>query len=186
MQIIELATADEATRNQAANLLIEGFATFSPTSWRTLAEAIEEIHEALAPEKICRVAVDEAGVVLGWVGGIPGYQGRVWELHPIVVDPRHQRQGIGRALIQDLETQVRQRGGLTLTLGTDDEIGLTSLAGVDLYPDIAHHIQTIRNPGGHPYEFYQKCGFVISGLVPDANGYGKPDIIMAKRVQLRG
>ena len=29
---------------------------------------------------------------------------------------------------------------------------------------------------------YQKCGFVIVGVVPDANGPGKPDILMAKRV----
>jgi hypothetical protein len=35
---------------------------------------------------------------------------------------------------------------------------------------------------GHPFEFYQKCGFVIVGVVPDANGYSKPDILMAKRV----
>lgn len=182
MQIIDLDPNNSEALTQAANLLIDGFATFSPTSWRTFAEAIEEVHEALASEKICRVAVGEAGVVLGWVGGIPGYHGRVWELHPIVVDPRRQRQGIGRALIQDLEAQVRHRGGLTITLGTDDEVGLTSISGIDLYPDIGHHMQTIRNLRGHPYEFYQKCGFVISGLVPDANGFGKPDIIMAKRV----
>lgn len=183
MQIIDLDPNNSEALTQAANLLIDGFATFSPTSWRTFAEAIEEVHEALAPEKICRVAVDEAGVVLGWVGGIPGYRGRVWELHPIVVAPQRQGLGIGRALIQDLEEQVRQRGGLTITLGTDDEVGLTSLSGIDLYPDIGHHMQTIRNLRGHPYEFYQKCGFVISGLVPDANGFGKPDIVMAKRVK---
>lgn len=181
--IIDLDPNNQSQIDQAANLLIEGFALFSPSSWRTFAEAIAEVHEALAPEKICRVAVDDQGVVLGWVGGIPGYRGRVWELHPIVVAPHHQRQGIGRALIQDLEALVRRRGGLTLTLGTDDEVGQTSLGGVDLYPDIAGQISAIRNLHGHPYEFYQKCGFVIYGLLPDANGFGKPDILMAKRVQ---
>ena len=34
----------------------------------------------------------------------------------------------------------------------------------------------------HPYEFYQKQGFVIIGVMPDANGLGKPDILMAKSV----
>ena len=32
------------------------------------------------------------------------------------------------------------------------------------------------------YEFYQKIGFSFVGVIPDANGFGKPDIIMAKRV----
>jgi aminoglycoside 6'-N-acetyltransferase I len=35
---------------------------------------------------------------------------------------------------------------------------------------------------GHPYEFYQKMGFAIVGVMPDANGIGKPDIYMAKRL----
>ena len=59
--------------------------------------------------------------VLGWIGGIRQYDGNVWELHPLVVKPSYQGQGIGRALVTDLEEQVRQRGGLTLWLGTDDE-----------------------------------------------------------------
>jgi hypothetical protein len=53
---------------------------------------------------------------------------------------------------------------------------------VNLYPDVFEHIAKIRNLRGHPYEFYQKCGFVIVGVVPDANGLGKPDIYMAKRI----
>jgi aminoglycoside 6'-N-acetyltransferase I len=28
---------------------------------------------------------------------------------------------------------------------------------------------------GHPYEFYMKIGFSIVGVMPDANGVGKPD-----------
>ena len=78
--------------------------------------ALAEVHEALAPGRICRVALDEAGAVLGWVGGIRGYGGNVWELHPLVVRPDRQRQGIGRALVADLEAQARARGGLTLWL----------------------------------------------------------------------
>jgi aminoglycoside 6'-N-acetyltransferase I len=27
----------------------------------------------------------DAGITVGWVGGLPEYMGRVWELHPLVV-----------------------------------------------------------------------------------------------------
>ena len=113
------------------------------------------------------------------------YDGRVWELHPLVVHPEHQRKGIGRALVADLEDRVRERGGLTLWLGTDDEDNRTTLSEVDLYPDPLAHLARIRNLRGHPYEFYRKVGFVLVGVMPDANGWGKPDICMAKRIQQR-
>ena len=94
----------------------------------------------------------------------------------------HQGKGIGRALVADLEEQVRERGCITLWLGTDDEDNLTTLSEVDLYPNVLGHLAGIKNLRGHPYEFYQKLGFVIVGVMPDANGLGKPDIFMAKRI----
>jgi aminoglycoside 6'-N-acetyltransferase I len=136
----------------------------------------------LETDRICRAAVDEEGNLLGIIGGIPGYDGNVWELHPLAVQPSLQGQGIGRALVEDLEAQVRLKGGLTITLGTDDEDGMTSLSNTDLYENLWEKIRDIRNLKGHPFEFYQKMGYVISGIVPDANGPGKPDILMAKKV----
>ena len=120
--------------------------------------------------------------VLGWIGALPEYEGNAWELHPLIVHPAHQGKGIGRALVADLEEQVRARDGLTLYLGTDDEDFMTSLSQVDLYENPWEHIANIRNLKGHPYEFYQKMGFTIVGVIPDANGWNKPDIMMAKRV----
>jgi len=183
MHLIDLTLDATPYINQAAGLLVDGFKASAPLAWPNHAAALAEVHEALDAGKICRAAVDERDTVIGWIGAAPHYRGRVWELHPLVVAPGQQGKGVGRALVADLETMVRQRGGQTIILGSDDEMGQTSLSGVDLYPDIAHHIQTIRNLHGHPYEFYQKCGFVIYGLVPDANGVGKPDILMAKRIQ---
>ncbi len=113
--------------------------------------------------------------------GLPSYGGNVWELRPLVVCPSVRRRGVGRALVADLEARVRERGGFTLWLGSDDESGMTCLSGVDLYPDVLEHLANIKNLRGHPYEFYQKLGFSIIGVMPDANGPGKPDIYMAKR-----
>jgi aminoglycoside 6'-N-acetyltransferase I len=47
---------------------------------------------------------------------------------------------------------------------------------------VAGQIAAIRNLKRHPYEFYHKQGYAIVGVIPDANGLGKPDIMMAKRV----
>jgi GNAT superfamily N-acetyltransferase len=181
MQITDLQPEDTAAVEQAAHALVVGFREQAPDAWRDLAAARAEVEEALEPGKLCRVARDADGTLLGWVGGHLFYA-RVWELHPLVVIPSAQRRGIGRALVADLEAQVWQHGGLTLLLGSDDETDMTTLSGVDLYPDVWPHIRNIRNLRGNPFAFYQKCGFVIVGVVPDANGRGKPDILMAKRV----
>jgi len=180
--ISDLEPDDTAAVHTAATLLKIGFATLFPDAWTDLPSALDEVREACAPDRICRAARAADGTVVGWIGGRSQYGGNVWELHPLVVDPARQGQGIGRALVADLETQVRANGGVTITLGTDDETNATSLGGVDLYPNVWEHIQRIRNLRRHPFTFYQKCGFVIVGVLPDANGFGKPDILMAKRV----
>ncbi|MBZ0300436.1 MAG: GNAT family N-acetyltransferase [Anaerolineae bacterium] len=155
----------------------------APDAWPDMNSALEEVADCLLPGRICRMAVSSEGVVIGWIGGREaGYEGNVWELHPLVVHPDHQGQGIGRALVRDLEDKVRQRGALTLQLGSDDETGMTSLSGVDLYDDLWERIHTIQNIRNHPYSFYQKLGYTIIGVMPDANGPGKPDIYMAKRL----
>lgn len=167
---------------QTAAILVEGFEEHWPESWPTMESAQAEVRESFGVGRISRVACDSDGEVLGWIGGIPTYEGRVWELHPLVVKPSHQRRGIGRALVADLEAQVAERGGLTLWLGSDDVDGMTTLAHLDLYPDLLGHLGDISNLRGHPYEFYTKLGFSLSGVMPDANGPGKPDIFLAKRI----
>jgi aminoglycoside 6'-N-acetyltransferase I len=182
MHIIDLCPDDQAAIQQTAALLVAGFKEHSPGAWPDMAAALKEVQASFGPDRISRVAVDEDGLVLGWIGGIGEYDGHVWELHPLVVHPDHQARGIGRALVLDLEERVRERGGITLRLGTDDEDNLTTLGGTDLYPNVLEHLANIRNLRNHPYEFYQKLGFVVVGVMPDANGPGKPDIYMAKRI----
>lgn len=182
MRIVDLERDDEKIISQVADILVAAFAHV-PDYLKTREDALTEIRESFAPQRISRVALDDDGNALGWIGGIEQYDGNVYELHPLAVEPSAQRRGIGRALVRDLEEQARQRGATTVMLGTDDEFGATTLFGQDVYPNVLEHIAAIRNLGNHPYEFYLKCGYVIVGIVPDANGFGKPDILMAKRVK---
>lgn len=178
MQIVDV-TAEAAMLEQAATLLIEGFAA----SWPDRESALREVRESLQPDRISRVAITDDGAVIGWIGGISAYHGNTWELHPLVVHAEYRGQGIGRQLVLDLEEQVRARGGATIYLGTDDEENRTSLSGIDVYPNLLERLATMRNLNRHPYEFYQKLGYALVGLIPDANGFGKPDIVMAKRIR---
>lgn len=184
MRIVDLTTENETLLRQVAELLVAAFREHTP-SYSTIESALEEVRESLEEGHISRVALSDTGSPLGWIGGIPTYGGHAWELHPLAVHPAAQGRGVGSALVADLEAQVRKRGGGTIWLGTDDETGRTSLSGIDLYPDPLVHAARIRNLRRHPYEFYLKQGFAITGVIPDASGPGRPDILMAKRVGVR-
>ena len=182
MKIETLRHEHEKHIHQAAQLLVEGFKDNWPDSWPDLPSALDEVRECLGAGRICRIAVDDSDNVVGWTGAISHYKGGVWELHPLVVDISYRNQGVGTLLVRDLEEQVRLRGGITLYVGSDDENYMTSLSGVDLYDNLWTRIREVKNLKGHPYEFYLKLGFQIIGVIPDANGLGKPDIILGKRV----
>lgn len=182
MRIIDLTPDNETAIQQTAQLLFDSFKDHHPDAWPTLADALEEVQASFDEDRISRISIDDNNYVIGWIGGISQYDGHTWELHPLAVNPAARGQGVARALVNDLEAIVKARGGVTLWLGTDDEDNQTSLGGVDLYPNVWEHVTNIKNLRGHPYEFYQKLGFVIVGVVPDANGLGKPDIFMAKRI----
>ena len=181
MKIIRIRKLDRSILRQAAEFLVSGFRELSPKAWPDLKSASREVRVCLAPDRICFGMVDK-GVLFGWIGGIRKYGGHAWELHPLVVKGDQRLKGIGSSLVKALENEVRKRGGVTVFLGTDDETGRTTLANKDLYPDLCREISRIRNLRGHPFEFYLKNGYKITGVIPDANGPGKPDIFMAKRI----
>lgn len=179
-RIIDLSIDNKSAIAQAADLLFEGFKTNWSQAWPSVEQAILEVKDSLEPDKLSRIAIDDDNQVLGWIGAMAQYGGNVWEIHPLVVRLDRQKQGIGRSLIQDIEIQVKQKGGLTLWVGSDDENQQTSLSQVNLYDKTWEQVANIKNFKNHPYEFYLKCGFIIVGVMPDANGAGKPDIYLAK------
>ena len=117
-------------------------------------------------------------------GGEAAAAGRlVRELHPLAVRADKRNQGIGRAIVTALEDEARKKGGLIIHLGADDEKygGETSLANADLFDNLPEKLKNFR-PGTHQSGFYLKLGYQIIGVMPDANGKGKPDIFFGKRL----
>lgn len=175
---IETLSYDNATWIQeAASMLMEAF----PHGWQSMKEGIEEVEECLEEEKIALVAV-ENGHAIGFVGANPQYGKTGWEMHPLVILKSCRREGLGSVLVKAIEEKVLVKGGVMIYLGSDDEFGTTNLSNCDLFENTFEKINNIRNLKNHPYEFYQKQGYKIVGVFPDANGIGKPDIWMAKRL----
>lgn len=143
---------------------------------------INEVQECMADEMIMLSAI-EMNKLVGWVGARPQYDGNVWELHPLVVNEKFRGKGIGSKLVKALEIEVSRMGGLTIYCGSDDEDFKTSLSDPDIYSNLWDKINNVENYKGHPYEFYQKCGFQIIGIMPDANGRRKPDIYLGKSIE---
>jgi aminoglycoside 6'-N-acetyltransferase I len=178
LEIVAFESLTPGQRAQAADILHRALAhmksAYSPE------EAAEEVAK-FGGEDCNAFAALENGNVLGWIGVTFVYD-YSWELHPLVVDPRNQKSGIGSALIAHLEDYARQDGVLNLYLATDDDYGGTNLSGIDLFPDPLAKLATIQPVKGHPFTFYRKLGFSIVGILPDGNGFGQPDIMMAKRI----
>ncbi len=182
VRTIDPKAAAAEIHEQLAELLVEAFREMAPTAWPDLDSARSEVIETLEPERKSLALLDDDGRVAGWIGAIPAYDGNVWEIHPLAVRPDLQKRGLGRRLLEEIERLAADSGVSTLWLGSDDEVGWTSLSDRDLYDDPYRAMSTIRDLGGHPYRFYERCGFRIVGVLPDANGPGKPDIFLAKRV----
>jgi len=182
MRIIDLEKTDEKRIQQVAEILNVSFHGHCP-DYEDMNDAHKKVLDSFEDHQLSRIAIDDGGNVLGWIGGIRMYNGNVWEIDPLVVKKNTQGKGVGKALIADFEANMVRLGACTIWLGTDDEDGRTSLGECDLYPDVLGKALNIEDLGGHPFKFYQRMGFEIVGVLPDANGFGKPDIYMAKRVK---
>ena len=180
MEIIDMHRLNETQLTQAAQILTDEL----PIGWPALRDAMEEVGELLndKPGAFYFAAMANEEVV-GWCGILPMYGGRVYELHPLAVRRDMQRKAIGSALMEEVEKTAREAGGLTLWIAADDERpgGETSFANADLYDDLPGRMREFE-PGTHQAAFYMKLGYKIVGVMPDANGRGKPDIFLAKRL----
>jgi aminoglycoside 6'-N-acetyltransferase I len=180
-RIVPFGEIPATQRQQAADLLVKGF-THSPSGWGDTQEAHAEVDRfSTEPDRDAFAAVSGSSVV-GWIGRIQ-HSAQAWELHPLVVEPSKQRSGVGTLLIAALETAARNAGVCTVWLGADDDFGGTNLFGTDLYPNVLEHLAQLSPATGHPFTFYRDRGFSVVGILPDVDGVGRHDILMAKRIE---
>lgn len=181
VRIVRLERLLAGQREAAADVLVRAFA-HAPAAWNTLAEARAEVGKFFDDPARSGLAALDGERLVGWIGLVRTYP-HAFELHPIAVDPDRQHQGFGAALVGALEALAGSEGALTLYLGADDDFGGTSLYGADPFPDLLASLARIEPRGSrHPLGFYLKGGFTLAGLIPDANGAGKPDILLAKQL----
>lgn len=178
--ISDLGDHPVGVRERLAALLHDSFCEFAPAWLPTVADAREVVDDSLGVGKLSRVMV-EAGEPVAWVVGTFQYS-RVWELHPLCVAAPHRGRGLGSHLVKDLMRLVHERGALTLTVSTSDEMNRTSLFGADLYADPAGCIARLKLHHEHPVAFYLRLGFRVVGVIPDAEGPGMPSILLARSV----
>ncbi|OQA48668.1 MAG: Acetyltransferase (GNAT) family protein [Firmicutes bacterium ADurb.Bin300] len=179
MFIIDMTELNEEQLHQAARILTDSL----PLGWPTFEDAMEEIAERLIPENTL-LAATVNGEVIGWGGILPQYGGNVRELHPLAVKKEWRKKHVGTRLVRELENAAKSRGSLTMIIGSDDESekGETSLARANLFCDLPNKLRDFE-PGSHPSAFYMKLGYQVIGVVPDANGTGKPDIWLGKSLR---
>ncbi len=144
-------------------------------------EAYEDLQSIISGDGLLLIAKLN-NTVVGLIGAVPQYGTTGWELHPLAVKQSHEGKGIATTLLETLELLLVKMGCHVVYLGTDDERFQTSLSQSDLFENTLDKIEGITNLDNHPYTFYQRHGYKIVGVIPDANGPNKPDIIMAKRL----
>jgi aminoglycoside 6'-N-acetyltransferase I len=176
-----MGPGDEDRILEVCELLVRSFRDLSPTWVPTVEAARAKVVGALEPGMLSRVLLID-GRVVGWVGARHDY-GSVWELHPLVVDEGMRGRGYGRALVNDVERLAVGNGALTMLLGTSDEVGRTTLTGQDLFLDVISALRDLKPTGAHPLGFWQRVGYTVVGVIPDAEGPGKPTILLAKRTE---
>jgi aminoglycoside 6'-N-acetyltransferase I len=172
----------QETQKQAEETLLK---TFSKADmWPTLndKEASDTVKECIADENIC-IGIKINKQLIGWIGLRPMYE-KTWELHPLAILPEFQKKGYGKILINEIEKIAQERGIIGIMAGSDDETSKTSLSEKKITEDnIFEEIRNIKNYKNHPFEFYKKCGFIIVGIIPNANGLKKPDIWLWKDIR---
>ena len=181
VRIVDLSPRDGPLIDALVPISVRAGAMNSPGWLPTPERARAEIVRVAAGPGVCRALVED-DVPRGWAGAAR-YSETAWELHPLLVDPERHGTGLGRRLVADVERLAAAAGALTMDVSTSDATGATTLGGVDLFADplgALARLDVLDPAVGHAFRFWQKAGYGVVGVLPDAEGLGVPSIRLAK------
>jgi ribosomal protein S18 acetylase RimI-like enzyme len=103
------------------------------------------IRKKLAVERdLFFVATLDGGVLGTAMGGYDGHRG--W-IYSVAVQPRHRRQGIGFALIRQLEAALTRRGCLKVNL----QVRASNVGVIAFYEKLGYHVEERVSMGKRLY-----------------------------------
>lgn len=155
----------------------------SPGWLATASDALEELRRCVIDDNLSLMVLKDESPV-GWISAFP-INKAVWEVHPLLVDPKTHGKGIGTLLVKQVEKILTARGVRTIQVSTSDATNATTLSGKDLYLDLLgelHRLDVRDSKVGHAYQFWVRSGYKVVGVLPDAEGMGVPSICLAKRL----
>lgn len=182
--LVPLAELSSAELEALAQLTLPA-AQGHVADWLANIEAARaEIADAIGDDKIALVLRDGDRPV-AWIAAGHDW-GAIWEIHPVIVAVDAQGRGHGQRLVREVERLAADAGARTMALSTSDTVGATSLAGADLYADVAGHLArfTVHRP--HAAAFWLRMGYTLVGVTPDAEGPGQPSLSFACRLPAGG
>lgn len=189
VDIHQFNPVDELQLQEAATL---AFAAMEPVSsaWPTFDACLGDLLDATRREdSLLLAAATPDGRLCGLLSAFPAYVGQILRLDLIAVAPDLQRRGVGSALLGSLQIAARARGFHSVLTSYPDEAGRTPLAGRNLYPSPLASLSEFDRTAADsplsadsPLAFFLRSGFALTGVVPDAHGAGRPELLLARRL----
>lgn len=181
VQMVDLRRDDAAAIAEVRELMRRVF------TWGTFEDAAKAdsvIQASFRDEAVSRIARAGGRIIgLSFASLFPGESIFV---HWLGVDPDVQRSGVGTALLDDAERIGRAAGAACLALSTGDDHphrAVTTLGRRDIWSDPLGALRDVQTLERHPLDFYTRLGFTVCGVIPDANGPGKPEIYLARPIR---
>ena len=73
---------------------------------------------------------------------------------------------------------MKQSEPAIVTMGPGDEDRILEVCEL-----LVRSFRDLKPTGAHPLGFWQRVGYTVVGVIPDAEGPGKPTILLAKRTE---